>query len=177
MPLRIDDRITLIDRRPPGRVHSLHRDIENGRPGVRYRLPCGRTLEERMRWAYLSDIATVNDRTTDYALRYPIPDELYPQPSDERALLTRPPLEQVSRRLYESTALEAKLRRVPVPEVFDPAQEEDLCNGMVGIDVEMRFRMYVLPGEQDDATAVRDAFEHWLQREYGPRRHGVVAPR
>ncbi|MFG3132964.1 hypothetical protein ACGFZU_35350 [Streptomyces tendae] len=173
VPIRIDDRITLVDDRPSGRVHSLHRDIKNGRPGVRYRLPYGKDLEDRLRWAYLTDIVTVNDRRTDYAQRYPIPDEPYSCCTDGRAVLARPPLEQVSRDLYESTGLDATLRRVPVPEVFDPAQEEDLCNGMVGIDVEMRFRMYVLPGEQDDPTAVRDAFEYWMAREYGPQRHGV----
>ncbi|CAM5667470.1 hypothetical protein [Streptomyces parvulus] len=177
MPLRIDDRITLIDRRPPGRVHSLHRDIENGRPGVRYRLPCGRTLEERMRWAYLSDIATVNDRTTDYALRYPIPTSSTRSrrtnvPSSLGHRWSRSPVASTRARPWRRSCAVCPCRRSSTP-----AQEEDLCNGMVGIDVEMRFRMYVLPGEQDDATAVRDAFEHWLQREYGPRRHGVVAPR
>lgn len=162
VPIRIDDRITFADGRMPGYVHSLHRELKNGRPGVRYRVPAG---TERMHWAYLTDIATVNGKPTDYAERYPIP----PQPhrctvaSDG---IDQSVLEQVGHLLGETMGLTASLRRVPVPEVFDPAEEEDLCNGFVGIDVELGFRMYVLPGDEHNVTALYDAFEFWLRREY-----------
>ncbi|WP_331717951.1 hypothetical protein OG795_32685 (plasmid) [[Kitasatospora] papulosa] len=169
--VRVDDRITLTGDRVAGYVHSLHRDIENGRPGVRYRVPFGKCPEDRIRSAFLTDIVTVNGRRTDYALRYPIPDDRYWCSADALAVLTQPPLEQVSHALWEGSGLDVTLRRVPVPEVFDPAQEEDLCNGMVGIDVEMRFRMHVLPGEQDNSTVVRDALEFYLRRDQCPRLH------
>ncbi|MDG9712636.1 hypothetical protein [Streptomyces sp. DH10] len=162
VPIRVDDRITLADERPSGYVHSLHRDLKNGRPGVRYRVAFGR---QRMHWAYLTDILTVNGQPTDYALRYPLPAEPR-QVTDDRAVLARPALDQVAYFLAQQTGLDATLTRVPVPEVFDPAEEEDLCGGLVGIDVEMRFRMYVLPGDQNDPVALQDAFERWLVREY-----------
>ncbi|MEU5499806.1 hypothetical protein [Streptomyces griseofuscus] len=38
------------------------------------------------------------------------------------------------------------------------------CAGLVGIDMQMRFRMYVLPGDENSALALYDAFEQWLAR-------------
>jgi hypothetical protein len=163
VPIRIDDRVTFVDDRMPGRVHSLHRELKNGRPGIRYRVPCG---PDRMRWAYLSDVATVNGQRTDYAQRYPVPEE--PHDCDLQSCVRGilPPLRQFAHNLAETKGLFVSVGRVPVPEVFDPEQEEDLANGLVGIDVQMRFRMYVLPGEENDASALQEAFERWLEREY-----------
>jgi hypothetical protein len=89
VPIRVDDRITLADNRPLEYVHSLHRDLKNGRPGVRYRA----AVNKRMHWTYLTDILTVNGQRTDYALRYPIPAEPH-WATDDRAVLARPAHEQ-----------------------------------------------------------------------------------
>ena len=163
VPLRINDRVTFAHTVTPAVVTGVHRDVKNGRPGVDWKDWTGTE-----HWSYLNDVASVNGRITDYAVRYAWPEAPLMPPEEELQKL--PVTEQARHILMETRGVTVRMERLPVPEVFDPAEEVDRGDDdMVGLDVQMSFRMYVDPKVLGDADELCQAFENWLHEEYKPR--------